>query len=92
MSGLSAAREAAADSRPSPAPWLLKGSGWVFVTHAPFSKTPIPLPAGSYDPFEAGSSFDKSAEFHGGSGAVMLARYTDSPVGESRSALGARLS
>lgn len=61
----------------------MHGSGWVFVTHSPFSKTPIPLPAGSYDSFEAGTTFDKSAEFHGGSGTVMICRYEDCPVGET---------
>ncbi|ORY92840.1 hypothetical protein BCR35DRAFT_349157 [Leucosporidium creatinivorum] len=66
---------------PAPAPWLMHGSGWVFVTHTPFSKTPLPLPAGAYDPFEEGTSFDKSGDYHGGTGVVMLLRYTDCPVG-----------
>lgn len=66
-----------------PAPWLMHGSGWVFVTHQTFSKDPIPPPAGAYDPFEQGTSFDKSGDFHGGTGVVMLLRYSDCPVGES---------
>lgn len=66
-----------------PAPWLMHGSGWVFVTHTPFSKDPVSLPAGAYDPFEQGTSFDKSGDYHGGTGVVMLLRYTDCPVGES---------
>jgi hypothetical protein len=61
----------------------MHGSGWVFVTHTHFSKDPLPLPAGAYDPFEQGTSFDKSLDFHGGTGTVMLLRYTDCPVGES---------
>ncbi|KAK4048032.1 hypothetical protein OIV83_005066 [Microbotryomycetes sp. JL201] len=34
-------------------------------------------------PYEQGTSFDLSARFHGGTGAMMLVRYNESPVGQS---------
>lgn len=60
----------------------MKGKGYIFVTHAPYSKDPVPLPAGAYDPFEGGSAFDKSSNYHGGTGVVMLLSYSDCPVGD----------
>ncbi|KPV75576.1 uncharacterized protein RHOBADRAFT_44083 [Rhodotorula graminis WP1] len=64
-----------------PAPWLFTGSSWVIPLHTPFSETPIPLPAGSYAPFEAGSTADLSRRYHGGVGLVLVLRYDHSDVG-----------
>ncbi|KAK4053261.1 hypothetical protein OIO90_004035 [Microbotryomycetes sp. JL221] len=65
----------------APAPWQLHGQGWVFLSHTPFSEQPVPLPTGSYSPFEQGTSSDLTKRFHGGTGAVMIVRYDTSPVG-----------
>ncbi|BGP48162.1 hypothetical protein JCM10450v2_004034 [Rhodotorula kratochvilovae] len=73
---------AAAEPLPfAPAPWLMEGSGWVIPIYTPFSTTPIPLPEGSYAPFEAGSSADMSDRFHGGVGMVLILRYSNTDVG-----------
>lgn len=65
-------------------PWDLKGRGYTFLHQlAPFSSTPIPLPSSAYDPSETGTSADLSDRFHGGVGALMVVRYSDSPVGTS---------
>ncbi|SCZ98614.1 BZ3500_MvSof-1268-A1-R1_Chr3-1g05501 [Microbotryum saponariae] len=63
-------------------PWDLTGSGYIFVIEPqPFSPTEaVPLPSGSYDPFEQGTSFDQSSNFHGGVGAILVVRYTTSDV------------
>ncbi|GAA5898836.1 hypothetical protein JCM8208_005408 [Rhodotorula glutinis] len=65
----------------APAPWLLTGSSWIIPLHTPFSETPIPLPAGSYAPFEAGSTADLSSRFHGGVGLCLILRYDHTDVG-----------
>lgn len=63
-------------------PWDLKGVGWTFLIKQPFSKTPVPLPPGSYSPFEQNTTADLSKNFHGGVGVVMIIRYSESPVGK----------
>jgi len=78
---LSLAQERLADSRPARRPWLLTGSSWIVPLHTPFSETPIPVPAGSYAPFEAGSSADLSSRFHGGVGLILILRYDHTDVG-----------
>ncbi|KAM0787840.1 hypothetical protein ACM66B_003893 [Microbotryomycetes sp. NB124-2] len=79
MAGLP--RQSSTSIPSSPAPWQLEGQAWVFFTHQPFSTRPVALPEGAYSPFELGTTFDLSDRFHGGTGAVMLVRYTHSPVG-----------
>ncbi|BGO94126.1 hypothetical protein NBRC10512_002899 [Rhodotorula toruloides] len=64
-----------------PAPWDLTGEGWIFPISTPFSKTPIPLPDGSYAPLETGTSADQGKRFHGGVGMVMIVRYTSDEAG-----------
>ncbi|SCV74319.1 BQ2448_6751 [Microbotryum intermedium] len=67
----------------APPPWDLTGSGCIFVVEPqPFSPTSaVPLPPGSYDPFEQGTPFDQSSNFYGGVGAILVVRYTTSDVG-----------
>ncbi|GAA6021087.1 hypothetical protein JCM11491_004411 [Sporobolomyces phaffii] len=64
-----------------PVPWDVKGQGWIFPIYTRFSPTPIPLAAGAYSPFEAGTSFDLGARYHGGVGMVMVVRYLEGPAG-----------
>lgn len=65
----------------APAPWTLQGEGYIFLLRSPFSRAPVPIPSGSYHKLEAGSSANQGANFHGGTGVVMLVRYTSSDVG-----------
>ncbi|GAA5989461.1 hypothetical protein JCM10908_000485 [Rhodotorula pacifica] len=65
----------------APAPWSLRGEGWIIPLHTPFSAQPIPLQDNAYAPLESGSSADQSKRFHGGVGFVMLVRYKSSDVG-----------
>ncbi|GAA5898824.1 hypothetical protein JCM8208_005405 [Rhodotorula glutinis] len=63
------------------APWSLTGEGWILPLFTPFSKEPIPLPAGAYAPLERGSEADLSERYHGGFGVVLVVRYESSDVG-----------
>ena len=71
-------------------PWLLKGVGWTYPTHTPFSSTPIPLPAASFAPLEAGSlgGKEQAGRYHGGVGFVVIVRYESSPAGDIYFTLG----
>lgn len=62
-----------------PAPWTLKAE-----TYLLFLKLGT-LPAGVYDQLEQAWGDEGSGRFEGGLGAVMVVRYTDTPVGRSES-------
>lgn len=66
----------------APAPWVLKGSIYSFLTYAT-SKDALHLASDKsflYAPLEEHSSF-ADGKFLGGLGMVQVIRYTDSPVG-----------
>jgi len=59
----------------SPAPWTLKAQSYLLFLRLPS------LPPGAYDPVHACWSAPKNGTFTGGLGAIMIVRYTDTPVG-----------
>lgn len=58
-----------------PSPWTLKAESYLL-----FLKLNN-LPPGLYDPLESAWEDDGLGEFTGGLGAIMIVRYTDTPVG-----------
>lgn len=67
-----------------PGPWTCKGECfWLFG----YTRTSEPRPGPpAFSPLEGASQFAdpaRSGEYKGGLTSVMIARYTDSPVGES---------
>ncbi|THV01893.1 hypothetical protein K435DRAFT_775896 [Dendrothele bispora CBS 962.96] len=62
----------------APAPWKLKGHSWSFIL--PALKKNTSFPSGWAAPFQA-DVLGSTGEFVGGVGAVILFRYTESPVG-----------
>lgn len=61
----------------SPAPWTLKAESYLLFLKL---KT---LPEGLYDRLEEAWEDESMGRFEGGLGAVMIVRYTDTPVGRS---------
>lgn len=59
----------------SPAPWTLSAESYIL-----FLKL-SELPKGIYDPLEEAWADEKLGEFKGGLGAIMIIRYTGTPVG-----------
>ena len=58
-----------------PAPWTLKAESYLLVLKLGG------LPKGVYDELEAAWEDEALGRFEGGVGAVMVVRYTDTPVG-----------
>lgn len=60
-----------------PAPWTLKAESYLLFVKL------SELPKGVYDRFEGAWEDEALGRFEGGLGAVMIVRYTDTPVGKS---------
>lgn len=72
------------DVKPTPAPWLCSAQVYSMYLFNKASSTALrDLEAVAYSPLERGSYFasTEAGRFVGGLGALMIIRYTDTPVG-----------
>lgn len=71
---------------PVPAPWELKGEAWWFMISL-YGGAEKGVGPGNFDSLEVKSKelAEEPGAFKGGLGAIMLLRYSESPVGPCKS-------